>query len=86
MRSLVSSWTALWLIWGAIFLAIEGAALFNRVPGDTLSEHFWRWLKVGARLPTPLIWAGRTIVLIFCAWLGLHLSFGWFTPSDPWPF
>jgi hypothetical protein len=82
----MTAWTALWLLWGAAFLLIEGVALLNKSIGDTLSEHFWRWLKAGDRAPTWLVWAGRAGVLAFCAWLGLHLSFGWFTPTHPWPF
>lgn len=74
-------WLALWISWGVMFLTIEGVALFNKSFGDTLSEHFWRWLKVGDRSPTWLVWTGRAGVLLFCAWLGLHLSFGWFTPT-----
>lgn len=83
----MSVWTVLWLLWGGVFLVIEGIALFNKSINDTLSEHFWRWLKVGDHgTPTWLVWAGRAGVLLFCAWLGLHLSFGWFTPTHPWPF
>ena len=82
----MSPWTVLWLAWGGAFLFLEGLALFNKGLGDTLSEHFWRWLRVGDRMPTPVVWAGRVGVLIFCLWLGLHLSLGWFTPTHPWPF
>lgn len=82
----MSIWTGLWLMWGVAFLFIEGVALSNRQFGDTLSEHFWKWLKVGDMAPTWVVWVGRAGVLLFCAWLGLHLSFGWFTPTHPLPF
>lgn len=81
----MSAWTALWLTWGVMFLVIEGIALATPKLGDTLSEHFWRWLKVGAAVPTWWVWVGRAGVLLFCLWLGFHLSFGWFTPTHPWP-
>lgn len=74
-------WFYIWLTLGLAVAAFEGVALFNKRTGDTLSEHFWRWLKVGDPRPTWLVWTGRAGVLLFCAWLGLHLSFGWFTPT-----
>jgi hypothetical protein len=79
-------WTVAYLGLAATFLAVEGAALFNRRPGDTLSEHFWRWLRVRDPRPSLLVWILRGLVLLFCAWLGLHLTLGWFTPTHPWPF
>lgn len=82
----MSGWTIAWLCWGAAFLIIEGVALFNKRTSDTLSEHFWGWLKVSDRRPTPLVWVMRGGVFAFCVWLAFHLAFGWFTPSDPWPF
>lgn len=82
----MSGWTVAWLCWGAAFLIVEGKALFNKTSGDTLSEHFWRWLKVDDPRPSALVWVFRALVVAFCGWLALHLSLGWFTPSDPWPF
>lgn len=41
-----------WVAWGAMFVAGEGWALFNRVPGDTLSETVWYWL-LGYRWANP---------------------------------
>jgi len=82
----MSGWTIAWLCWGALFLLVEGKALFNKTTGDTLSEHFWRWLRVDDPRPTPLVWILRSGVIAFCAWLALHLSLGWFTPTHPWPF
>jgi len=36
------SW--LWALWALIFVGVEGVAVFNKKPGDTLSEHVWAWL------------------------------------------
>jgi hypothetical protein len=33
-----------WVAWALMFLGGEGYALFNRTPGDTLSENVWYWL------------------------------------------
>ena len=74
----MSTWTVLWLAWGFVFVVVETLAIIDRRRGDTLSEHVWKWLKVGARQPTLLVWVARAGVLIFCAWLGFHLAFGWF--------
>lgn len=68
------SFTVLWLIWGGLFAGIEGAAAFNKKPGDTLSEHVWRW--VGLR-DKPKGWRYRRAGLFaFLAWLLIHLVTG----------
>lgn len=41
-----------WVAWGLMFLGGEGYALFNRTPGDTLSETVWYWL-LGYRWAHP---------------------------------
>lgn len=41
-----------WVAWGIMFLAGEGWALFNRTPGDTLSETVWYWI-LGYRWAHP---------------------------------
>jgi hypothetical protein len=85
----VNGWTIIWISWGvlsgAVFLVIEGIALFNRRTQDTLSEQFWRWLHVDDPRPTLLVWFARVSLILFLAWLALHLTLGWFTPSDPLP-
>jgi len=52
-----------WVAWGIMFLAGEGWALFNRTPGDTLSETVWYWL-LGYRWAHPAksgqVMSGRT--------------------------
>ena len=66
----MNAWTIAWLVWLVAFCVIEGLALYNRTPGDTLSEHVWRWLMPcrGARA-----WRIRRFALLsFMAWLSLH--------------
>ncbi len=69
------TYTMLWGIWIALFLAIEGAAIFNKQPGDTLSEHVWKWIgKKGYAKPSG--WKWRRIALGgFLAWLVAHFFF-----------
>ena len=66
--------TAAWVLWILQFAAIEGAALFNKRDGDTLSEHVWRWFSIkekgaGWRLR-------RFSLLAFLAWLVAHFLTG----------
>ncbi|MER7445023.1 hypothetical protein ABTW73_30135 [Micromonospora avicenniae] len=69
--------TALWLLWLAAFLAVEGVALFNKTPGDTLSEHVWKWFAVGGSQPrTGWVRLRRFALLAFLAWLVLHFLTG----------
>lgn len=42
-------YTALWFLWLLMFAAIEGGALVDKRPGDTLSEHVRRWASVGTK-------------------------------------
>jgi hypothetical protein len=74
----VSVWTWLWLGWGLYFLVVEGMALFNAKPGDTLSEHVWAFLgySEGVRYPTGWTRLRRFLVLAFLAWLVVHFLTG----------
>jgi hypothetical protein len=56
----------LWLFWLGAFVVIEAAAILRPQPGDTLSEHVWRWFR-GWR---------RWLLAGFLAWLFVHLVFG----------
>lgn len=78
----MSVWTWLWIGWGLIFAVIEGMALFNSKPGDTLSEHGWAWLGYGSRegrQPSGWTRLRRFLILAFLAWLVAHfITGGWF--------
>lgn len=69
-------WTTLWIAWGALFVVIEGAALYrarDQARGGTLSEFVWSW--AGVRSPH---WTWRRwLLLAFLSWLLVHLAFGW---------
>lgn len=75
VKSLESSmYTLLWLVWLLMFGAIEGAALFNRRAGDTLSEHVWGWFSIKAK---GTGWRARRFALLaFLAWLAAHFLTG----------
>lgn len=80
----VSPWTWAWAGWAVYFLIVEGMALFNSKPGDTLSEHVWAWLGFsmtgpGAeQLRKPSGWTRlrRFVTLAGLAWLAVHLLTG----------
>jgi hypothetical protein len=77
--SLNNPFTIGWLCWFAFFAVWEGITLFNSKPGDTLSEHVWRWFGTrredykGDKTPPRL---GRFILLAFMAWLSIHFLTG----------
>ncbi|MDM4718429.1 hypothetical protein QTQ03_02035 [Micromonospora sp. WMMA1363] len=68
--------TALWIGWLAAFAIVEGIALFNKQPDDTLSEHVWKWFAVGSSQPTGWTRLRRFALLAFMAWLTLHFLTG----------
>lgn len=63
----------LWLLWIAMFAAIEFTALGTGKPQYTLSEFVWRAEQLGQ----PWSFA-RYFIAVFCLWLALHMIFGWF--------
>lgn len=73
----MSWYTVAWLAWIAAFALVEGKALLSKQRGDTLSEHIWAWFRVKDPRPTVLTWVLRSVLLVFLAWLTLHLGFGW---------
>lgn len=70
----MDGYTVLWLIWLAMFGAIEGAALANKRTGDTLSEHVWEWFSMKEKAKG---WRARRFSLLaFLAWLVAHFLTG----------
>lgn len=67
-------YTPLWILWGLLFLLIEGSALRGIwARGGTLSELVWAWAGVRGGHWTWKRWA----LLGGLVWLLLHLVFGW---------
>lgn len=70
----MNGWTVAWILWLAMFAAVEGAALINKDRGDTLSEHVWSWFKIREK---PRQWTWRRAVLaVFLVWLLVHMVAG----------
>lgn len=81
----MSAWTWAWIGWGIYFAVVEGMALSNSRPGDTLSEHVWSFIgsRYVADRPEKRItgWTRlrRFAILAFMTWLSAHfLTGGWF--------
>lgn len=71
----MSGWTAAWAMWIGMFAAIEAPAIFNKTPGDTLSEHVRRWFATRSK---PRAWRLRRLALLFfLVWLAVHFFLGW---------
>lgn len=69
-----TAYTVLWLVWLAMFIAIEGQAFLYRVQGGTLSEHVWAWFSIKGK---GAWWRARRFVLLaFLAWLTVHFLTG----------
>jgi hypothetical protein len=69
----MSDWTVAWLLWILQFIAIEGQALLNKTPGDTLTEHVHKWFSLETK---GFGWRARRASLIaFLSWLTLHFLF-----------
>lgn len=68
------SFEILWLGWLALFLVIEGIALMNKKPGDTLSEYFWKWFSIKHNGRHAKF--RRLVALCFLAWLLAHFLSG----------
>jgi len=69
-------YTILWIVWLALFVVIEGFALKNKDPGDTLSEHVWKWFSITNKGKWHKV--RRIGLVIFLTWLVLHfLTGGW---------
>jgi hypothetical protein len=70
----VTGYTAAWLVWLLQFAVIEGFALANKQPGDTLSEHVWAWASIKGKAAG---WRLRRLgLLVVLAWLVAHFLTG----------
>lgn len=78
-------YTVAWLLWLAALGVLEGSALFNKITGDTLSEHDWAWFHVFDPDAGPWWVVARVLLGAFLLWLAAHMTLGWFTPSHPVP-
>lgn len=70
----MSSGLAIWVGLGVVFLLVEIAAYFGKIPVGTLSELVWRFLGLGHTV-TPWVIARRVAFAIFWAWLTVHFWF-----------
>lgn len=70
MTELQDGYTWAWAIWIVMFAVIEGAALMDKMPGDTLTEHVRQWFATSSK---PKGWRIRRYgLLAFTIWLPLH--------------
>lgn len=69
--------TWFWAIWVIGFMIVEAIAVFNNVPGDTLSEHVWRLIGTDQEDRTAMMWIWRAGLLVLLAWLIPHMMTGW---------
>lgn len=71
----MTDWNWFWLAWFIIMLTsfaiAEAIAVYNKEPGDTLSESVWQLLKTRFRYPFAILFIGVT------GWLFIHFLFGW---------
>lgn len=71
--------TVAWWVMGGWFLVWEGVALSNKKPGDTLSEHVWKYFytyRGSSTRPNALQRLRRFALLAFMAWLSAHFLTG----------
>lgn len=66
-----------WIFWAGMFLVVEGIAVFNNIPGDTLSEHVWKMIGTKAAEKTNVMWMWRASLILLIAWLVPHFMTGW---------
>ncbi|MFI0411252.1 MULTISPECIES: hypothetical protein [unclassified Actinomadura] len=70
----MSPYLAAWIFWILMFFAIELPAVFNRQPGDTLSELVWNVFAIRGK---PLGWQLRRLALVLgLGWLVAHFLTG----------
>ena len=60
-----------WVVLLFCFAVLEVFAIADRSPGDTFSEHIWRW--AGVRGTSTSHKLRRGLLAAFLVWLTLHL-------------
>ncbi len=74
----MDGWSVAWLVWGGLFLLVEGLALVkSRNDEGTLSETIWRWFGVRSHHWTPWVIVRRIVLAAALIVLSLHLALGW---------
>lgn len=63
-----------WMIWIGLFLVLESVAIVDKDPGDTFSEHVWKWFAIKGKGKGVKI--RRLILVLFLTWLVIHLLTG----------
>lgn len=79
----MTTWSALWLAWLALFLPIELRGLASKTHGATLSAHCWRWFCFHEGAWTRPYWRTRRSVFVLF-WTALTLHFVAGLPA--WPY
>lgn len=74
MSELNHFYSGLWAIWILLFFAIEGPAIVDKRPGDTLTEHV-RWV-FSLRGKGKGWLARRAVWFLFLGWLASHFGGG----------
>lgn len=68
-------YTAAWLALIAFGLTVEGIALADKDPGDTASEHIWKWFGVKGKNGGGWTWK-RYVLAALMVWLTGHFVWG----------
>jgi len=71
MDNLADGYSIAWAAWAAAFVVIEGAALYRKGKGDTLSEHVWQVFSI--KHEGKAVWIRRGGLASFLIWLAAHL-------------
>ncbi len=68
--------TVAWIFWIVFFMVVEGIAVFNNIPGDTLSEHVWKLIGTNADR-SDWTWVWRIGLAGLLIWMIPHFMTGW---------
>jgi hypothetical protein len=70
----VNPYTLCWLFWLAMAAVVEGAALIDKRPNDTLTEHIMDWMSWKKKAGGWLL--RRSVLAVFMLWLTAHFLSG----------